>query len=154
MNPKFALQQFLEEKVAAAPTGSLLADVQVRAAKGETSKKPHTVALVSGEFSLSPSGPNGALQYYDAELYPVVFVRIPGQQPNAPAARATAESQLDELVRTIAGLIFEDNTLGGRVFDARVFGCRFEDEGKTGEQYLIATLTILANEASRPVENR
>lgn len=154
MNPKFALQQFLEAKVAAAPSGSLLADVQVRAAKGETSKKPHTVAIISGEFSLSPSGPNGALQFYDAELYVVVFVKIAGQQPNSPAARATAESQLDELVRTIAGLIFEDHTLGGRVYDARVFGCEFQDEGKTGEQYLVCPISIFANEASRPVENR
>lgn len=154
MNPKFALQQFLEAKVEAAPPDSLLADVQVRGSKGETSKKPHTVAIVSGDFSLSPSGPSGTLQYYDAELYAVVFVKVQGQQPNAPAARATAESQLDELVRKIAGLIFDDNTLGGRVFDARVFGCQFQDEGKTGEQYLISPISIIANEASRPVENR
>lgn len=154
MHPKFALQQFLEDKVLAAPPDSVLANAQIRGAKGEASKKPHSVVVMSGDFSLSPSGPDGALQYYDVELYAVVFVRIAGQQPNAPAARADAESKLDELVRAIAGLVFQDNTLGGRVFDARVFGAEFQDEGKTGEQYLFSPISIIANEASRPVENR
>lgn len=153
MNPKFALEQFLKAKVEASSPDSLLADVQVRGWKGETSKKTHTVAVLSERFSLSPNL-SGVLEYYDSELYAVVFVKVAGQQPNAPAARAAAESTLDQLVRGIAGWIFADHTLGGRVFDARVMGVDFQDEGKTGEQYLIAPIFILANEASRFVENR
>ncbi len=153
MNPKFALQQFLEDKVLAAPPDSPLADVQVRAAKGETSKKPHTVALISDGFSLSPNA-QGELEYYDANLYAVVFVKVVGQQPNSPPARAIAESQLDELVRAISQCVFQDHTLGGRVFDARVMGVDFEEEEKTGERYLLAPIFIVANEASRFVDNR
>jgi hypothetical protein len=138
---------FIQAAVEAATEADVDGDVLVGAALhdtvyGDISGDAFGVRIGDCDAECAPLPEGEGMEEFDARLRVVVFARVDGTET---ADRATARAKARALWLRVAGLFFDDTTMGGRVRDVLLRRAQrgFDEEG--GNLYAVVSMPLLVN---------
>lgn len=134
---------FIKDAIDAAEEGDVLFGAILHdTVYGDISEAAFGVRIGDCDADCAPLPEGEGMEEFDARLWIVVFARVEGIETSD---RATARLKARALWLRVAGLFFDDTTMGGRVRDVLVKRGRrgFDDEG--GNLFAVVNIPLLVN---------
>jgi hypothetical protein len=135
------LFDFLAEKFDASASGSVLYELELHDTVHQSITKKQGVRISEANGDLAP-GPGGGVKECDVDLILICFAAVEGKDKKQ---RQEALAAAFDIQMAVAGLLFADPSLGGRVCDLlpRKFGRGFDV--LDGKPYAVVNLPLLIN---------
>ena len=111
---EFNVNDYFEERFNASESGSVIYDLELHDTIYQQITKPRGVRISDAFGAMAPDG-GGGVKEHDVNLTIACFVRVEGKDKQA---RRMASQAVFEISEEIYGLLFDDQTLGGRVCDS------------------------------------
>lgn len=140
---------FIAEAVGAAEEGSAFFDAELHDTV-YTSMGEYGVRIGDCESDVAPLPGDEGMEEFDAELSLYCFARIAGEEK---ADRKAARNKARGLMLAVAGLFFDDTTMGGRVRDVLVRRCvrGYTDQG--ADVFAVAVVPLVVNGTGQLLED-
>lgn len=142
------LFEFLAEKIGSALPESVLFGLEVHDTVHQAITKLRGVRVSEANGAIAP-GPGGVAGEWDVDLYLVCFAKVEGKDKKL---RQDALAAAFDIQMAVAGLLFADQTLGGRVCDLVVRKWGRGYDVFEGNPYAVVNMPLLINPSGRGYE--
>lgn len=149
-----ALHEFLLAAQTAAPSDSIIKNIQIGLTAYDDRTADAGVMIGDGKADLAPNSVMdtdlGAVTEWDAELDLVCFARIEGEYS---AGRGAARKRAKRIARKIAFILVQDPTLNGFVTDSRALSYRWGNDSENKKPWAVAIVPFRYNETGQQLSD-
>lgn len=142
MSIESAIYTVLAAAIAAAADDDALFEAELHDTMYEEITKPFGVRIGDAAFDLAP-GPGGVVEEYDVLGKVQIFARV---ENDTPEAKAAAREKVRAIGLRVAGVLFENVTLGGETNDSRILGGQRDWANVQTVKHAVQMLYLIANE--------